>query len=470
MDITSHMLSLAWKFPRAAGYVIQAHRKCSAWVASLSPDVRKRIRGVLRGVGGAAVSVSRFTENVYIHVISYPNTPPTKWSQPSRFILVPLAHLILFFQPVVADWEGDIKDGKVLFVANKSVWGLEMPAMHSVIYLKTGKLVRFQIDPLHFKLPLWKHVLEYFGAVPFSPSIYPELMGAGYTMVWFPSSEISDSGTEGDIAHMYPIDTGDGSAVAPGAEFAVWALDSGYAIVPVANIGMSDMLPVRFHVSLEPIYTASNVVSRILPSSLSSLLPHSSPHKKPTLPIVLPRSYERQYMRFASPARTDGPFRKLLESEYEVTQSPRVRRTGRPSISVSTPRLATTLSTRTLYAIDTNLLYLRELRDADPRRHVLAPVWNVGRRLGQCVLGMEKKMKGSEKLVRRHSAKALRAMAGWVDIEDEGANPEKMSENVDELKSETLDRRRSTPERPRSGVESLVESGFVDFMEPSPVW
>ncbi|TPX62918.1 hypothetical protein PhCBS80983_g00033 [Powellomyces hirtus] len=415
MEYSSYLFDLAWKFPKAAPILWQSYKRCNEFVSSLSPDVRGRIgrcRDLAIDVVGMA---SRKTRSMYTTAMSLPRTPHDEWQQPSRLILSPLSRLILLWQPVVQEWEAEVgKDPseKVVFVGNKYIYGLDLPALHSVIYLKTGKLVRFTVDPIHFQIPLWKHFLQYFGAVPLSPTVIPDLMEAGYMLVWFP--DLPMSGSE------------PGCLTGQEMEFGMWALDHGYSVLPVATMGMADMLPIKYHIPLHPVHRAAALISAILPKFLNPIPQRltTEAFRDSMIPIVLPRSYQRQYMRFSTPMRTTGPSRKLLEvdcihsSRFRNSSSPLRQRplSSTADTLITQLDIASTLASRTFRAMDMNALYLEELRLEDPRRYVLSPLYSCVHAISRAFSGVNHGVKGSERLVRRQSARALRAVAGWVDV------------------------------------------------------
>ncbi|KAJ3183994.1 hypothetical protein HDU85_001845 [Gaertneriomyces sp. JEL0708] len=408
MDSTN-LLSLAWRFPEAAKYAWQAHRKCKEFAASLSPDVRGRIKWAWDKGLESSLVVKKTAEKVYCDVIAFPYQAPTEWTQPTSLILSPLARLILFFLPVSSDWESSFpKDGKVLFICN-SYYSLEVPAVHSAIYMQTGRLVRFTVDPLHFKLPLWKHVLEYLGAVPESPSILPELMSAGFTVIAYvpePPRAIEGKPLIEDASEERSL----GPAL--NIQCAAWALENGYSVIPATAIGASDMFQVLCEVPPLPEISLPTVTSLTKPWTLKLKRPsmQSPQTSSRRLRVIVPRSYQRQYVRFAAAKGTRGTSRKVLEKECAILL-------GKMSLTqFSDEELASALAFNMRFATETSYLYLCEAREEDPRRHVLAPLWKAVRRSGDLVVYAEQKYLGGKQMIRRKSAVGLRALADFVDV------------------------------------------------------
>ncbi|KAJ3019180.1 hypothetical protein HKX48_002314 [Thoreauomyces humboldtii] len=424
MEYGTHLLSLAWKFPSAAPYVYNAYTTVNSFVSSLSPDVRGRVIRCKDLAVGVVSSAASLSYAAYEGVLAYPATPPDEWRQPTGILLHPLASLVLLVYPVVQEWEADPTalttigaekgECRLLFVGNRHVYGLDIPALHSIIYKKTGKLPRFAVDPIHFKLPVWKHLLQYLGAVPSDPLVYPSLMLAGYPVICTVSTDPSTTEDPADVA------------------FAQWALENGYAAVPLATLGMDDMYPIRYNLPLRPVHRITSLVTAILPSSLNPIPSAwtSDSVRDATLPVCLPHSYERQYVRFASPLRTDTPAaRKLLEIEalhsyhHQAVQPPGHRAQPPPANLIPNH-----LATRTLRAVDTTAMYLSEVRSSDPRRHVLAPLYNCVGWLRRTVGGVGSGVGGGGRLIRKGSARTLRAVAGWVDIGVVGDGPDRILE------------------------------------------
>ncbi|KAJ3149284.1 hypothetical protein HDU86_007007 [Geranomyces michiganensis] len=371
MEYSSYLLDLAWSFPQHAPAIYSVFARTHAFVSSLSPDVRSRITWAASTAGSLAAAATRKSVDVYSAVMAFPSTPPHEWAAPSRLVLSPLARLILLWMPVVQEWEGSTADlgekGALFVLEDRHVYGLDTPALQATIYMKTGKLVRFSVSPVHFRIPVWKHVLQYFGAVS-GDTVTPMLLSAGYYVV---SDSVADS------------------------RFAAWALETGAAVVPLAALGVNDMFPVRAHIPIRIVHTAASRTSAVVPRFVNPLPVWltSDAVRDAKVPVVLPRSWERQYMRFSTPIRTSGPGLKLLALEEAVSNH-----------RLAPLQLQDLIARRARSKIALNAAYLSELRNEDPKRYVLSPLYRV--------TGV---VRGGEKLIRRASARGLRVAASLLE-------------------------------------------------------
>ncbi|KAI8593670.1 hypothetical protein BDZ88DRAFT_96954 [Geranomyces variabilis] len=381
MEYSSYLLDLAWSFPQHAPAIYSVFSRTHAFVSSLSPDVRSRIQRTASTAVSLASSATRKGRSIYSAIMEFPKTPDEKWVQPSRVILSPLARIVLLWMPVVQEWEGtttDLGEKGALYVLEEGhVYGLGAPALHAVLYLKMGKLVRFSVDPVHFRIPAWKHLLQYFGAVPGDAKV-PLLLSAGYHVVTYS---------------------------APGLPFAAWALETGVPVVPAAALGINDMLPVRALIPVRLVHTTASRISAVVPRFLNPLPASltSNAIRDAAVPVVLPSSWERQYIRFSTPIRTQGPALKLLAMEEAVS--------GHQAHRSAPLQLQDLVARRTRRSIALNAAYLEELRSEDPKRYVLSPLYRV--------TGV---VRGGGTLIRRASARGLRAAAMLVEPQ---ATPEK---------------------------------------------
>jgi hypothetical protein len=123
----------------------------------------------------------------------------------------------------------------------------------SQIYLQTGKWPRLVADDLHFRIPLWKHMIEQFGAVPASSDILVNLAKLGHPVLVYP--------TEHRLLEVQSLNSA--------------------TIIPFASVGVNEMVKVLTKV------------------------PYNPPDGTQKLTIAVPVSYERQYISFGAACTLD---------------------------------------------------------------------------------------------------------------------------------------------------------------------
>jgi hypothetical protein len=90
----------------------------------------------------------------------------SKWEQPTKIILFPLSKLITFLLPTKTEWKQQNKSiNQIIYIGNENTYRFDSLTLITEIYLHTQKWPRIIVDDLNFKIPVWKHLIEYFGAV-----------------------------------------------------------------------------------------------------------------------------------------------------------------------------------------------------------------------------------------------------------------------------------------------------------------
>ncbi|KAJ3059042.1 hypothetical protein HK102_010184 [Quaeritorhiza haematococci] len=223
------------------------------------------------------------------------------WQQPSSIFLAIFTRIILFIFPVSIDWnvKGEKKgvkplkfwkgeervelpnNGKVLFVVNHNLHGLDVPALMSAIYMKTGVFPRGLADTAHFFVPIWAHLIYFFGGFPGTRDNCSDCMKAGQPLLVFPGGhyEVYRKMSDPKYHVMWRERMG----------FAKLAAAHGYTIIPVTSVGMGDMLRTFFEIPI--------------PDVFFSLM--GDKRRGQIIPASLPVAYQRQYFKFSENIPTD---------------------------------------------------------------------------------------------------------------------------------------------------------------------
>ncbi|KAL3893969.1 MAG: hypothetical protein SGCHY_005537 [Lobulomycetales sp.] len=141
---------------------------------------------------------------------------------------------------------------RVLYVVNHTTLALDTPFVFSAISRSreetsrntsrdTARREKSSIhwprglaDRLHFVFPIWRHALMFFGAVEGSPQNCETLMQQGYPVLVYPggSREVMRKSGDEPYTLFWKERTG----------FARMAIQHGYSIVPVASVGLEEMI------------------------------------------------------------------------------------------------------------------------------------------------------------------------------------------------------------------------------------
>lgn len=192
--------------------------------------------------------------------------------------------------PRVSGRENIPADRPALFAGNHGLFAvLDSPLLLLEISRTRGVLPRTVGDHLHFRLPVWRALVERFGVVDGTPENLRALMRAGESIVVFPGGAREVFKRRGE---KYALLWGER------AGFARLAIEFGYPIVPFAVVGADDLYDV--------ILDADDLLASAIGPLLRRLAPRADvipPVVRGLGPTMLPRS-ERLYFHFAEPVET----------------------------------------------------------------------------------------------------------------------------------------------------------------------
>jgi len=226
------------------------------------------------------------------------------------------------------------KDRPVLLVGNHTLMGvLDVPLMAFGLYEQRGVFVRALGDHLHFRIPLWRDLLQAFGSVDGTPENCRALMRAGETILVFPGGGREVFKRKGEKYRLIWKNR---------IGFARLAIEHGYPIVPFAAVGAEEC----FDILVDG--------DELLRTPLRGAIERLSPRPDVIPPLVrgiglspLPRP-ERFYFRFSKPIAT----RSLAGRRDDEAACLALRR------KVST-------------AIERSIAFLLAARERDPDRSLL---------------------------------------------------------------------------------------------------
>ncbi|KAJ3200873.1 hypothetical protein HDU67_001738 [Dinochytrium kinnereticum] len=194
------------------------------------------------------------------------------------------------------------KKGKTLFVTNSHVVAVDMPLLITHISGETGMNVRTVAKsyqtPTDFRIPFWKHALEFLGCVPDLPDVIRALLEKGSPMLIYSDLE------KGLIDH----------------DLVSKALQHGYTVVPISTVGCSDAFKVLATLPEQPILnylgletsseedltitqTPTATATQIADFETLTEQPKSSPEPlATTVPVIAPYvSPQALYLRVGQP-------------------------------------------------------------------------------------------------------------------------------------------------------------------------
>ncbi|KAJ3109278.1 hypothetical protein HDU97_007772 [Phlyctochytrium planicorne] len=310
-DATTGLLAYALKFPEAARWLWDANVKLQNYLSTLSPEVRQKVIAFFSWLMAFAVSMARLMGKVYEYVMAFPGGDPAAWVQPSPLVLKPLTGMILFLFPVVDAWEeveevkADGESDRIMYVANSGIFALDAIPLMAAIYQKTGKIPRRVTDQLHatssnrpfhianilininryrstfpktksdFKIPLWKHLIEYLGAI--TPSSLPAVLQAGHPLLLHPGGRRETFRLKTDPQSM-PIWSPDRK------DWVESTTRNNYTVIPVGIVGLGDMVRIVGDVKVDPVLW---------------LMGEREPMGN--VPVAIPKSYQKLYVFFSRP-------------------------------------------------------------------------------------------------------------------------------------------------------------------------
>jgi 1-acyl-sn-glycerol-3-phosphate acyltransferase len=123
-----------------------------------------------------------------------------------------------------------------LWVANHTVYGvLDAPMLVAEIYQRHGVLLRSLADRAHFAVPAWRDMLAAGGCIVGTPENCSQLMQQGHHVLVFPGGGREVAKRKGEEHQLvWKNRTG----------FARMAIEHGYPIIPVAQLGADDALTI----------------------------------------------------------------------------------------------------------------------------------------------------------------------------------------------------------------------------------
>lgn len=128
------------------------------------------------------------------------------------------------------------REGPALLVGNHTLYGLlDTPVLYDELRRRRGVYPRALGDHLHFRVPLWRDVLQRCGAVDGTRENARALLDAGAHVLVFPGGGREVAKRKGERNKLvWQRRTG----------FARLAIEAGVPIVPFAALGAEDMLDV----------------------------------------------------------------------------------------------------------------------------------------------------------------------------------------------------------------------------------
>ncbi|KAI8806232.1 hypothetical protein BJ742DRAFT_366241 [Cladochytrium replicatum] len=380
----SRLADFSNRFPVTSSRIASILRKSSTAIYNLPPDIRSHVIKLLHAIRDLLYEIARWAHHWYSKLMAFPNRPAIAWKQPPGLILAPVAGLVTTVAPIHQEWEDASlvvgKHGRVLYVANANFLALNILVLYAAVYKKTGKLPRTVVDPIHFKVPVWKHILEFLGCVtgswdtsitspydapsPSLSSFSSALLTAGHTFVIVPGGYREALRKRSD-----PKNTLVWHGSVDG--FASHAVAHGYTVVPVASVGPDDMFtivgevpvdtdswPFTSHHRRPPItltrtlrYAATTTATALVSTTthlVSYISRRASSHPPPatltdldaeqtsvTLPLFYPRTYERTYLAFLHPIYASTPGTQRARSTQLLTQTRDALSTGLEQLVVA---------------------------------------------------------------------------------------------------------------------------------------
>jgi 1-acyl-sn-glycerol-3-phosphate acyltransferase len=226
-------------------------------------------------------------------------------------------------------------DRPALLAANHTTWAvLDSPLLLLELYETRGVLPRTLGDHLHWRVPVWRALLERFGVVDGTPANVRALMRAGEWILVFPGGAREVFKRRGE---KYTLVWGERTG------FARMAIESGYPIVPVSLVGAEDAYDIVLDADDLLASPFGPLVRRLAPRP--DVIP---PVVRGLGPTVVPRP-ERFYFHFGAPVET----RHLAGRERD-------------------DRTCFAVRERVRQAIEDGIVRLLRERERDPDRSLLA--------------------------------------------------------------------------------------------------
>ena len=158
-----------------------------------------------------------------------------KWPGLPHWFMLLFARFVLLISPstTLTKCQQIRKGDKIMFICNHQLWGIELPVLLANLYLHTGLWPRSIADRGHFKLPLWRNILTFFGAIYGSHEVLEQAMNANHPILILPGggNEVMRNLQTAPYTLKWENRTG----------FAKFAIDHGYKLVPLSCIGTEEI-------------------------------------------------------------------------------------------------------------------------------------------------------------------------------------------------------------------------------------
>ncbi len=180
------------------------------------------------------------------------------------------APLRMYFRPRYFGID-EVDDSRpALYVTNHTIYGLTDGLLFGLELFKRREIfLRPLVDNLHFEIPVWKDWIPKLGFVKANRENCSALMNAGENILVFPGGSRETCKRKGEQYKLIWKDH---------VGFARMAIQYGYDIIPVAQVGGDDAVLSslwRFRLNFHHCFQAASCIFLFSDSSLRDLLSHS---------------------------------------------------------------------------------------------------------------------------------------------------------------------------------------------------
>ncbi len=274
--------------------------------------------------------------------------PPAALYQLLRAAILPWQELT---SPVFVGLDRIPSERPLLFVGNHTLFGvMDVPLLFTKLYDAKGIFLRSLGDHNHFKVPVWKQMVEKFGAVDGTQEVCSQLMAAGESILVFPGGAREVAKRKGEKHQLVWKNR---------LGFARMAIQHGCTIVPFSSLGPEELFDILVDGD-ELLATPMGAVARALGMREDFMLPIVAPRRR----------LERFYFPFAEPIET-----RQYRGNADDAACWQVR-------------------DQTAYAIEQGLDTLVKLRAKDPDRHLRARLERQVPALGRRLLAAARRLRG----------------------------------------------------------------------------
>jgi len=225
-----------------------------------------------------------------------PVIPPPPTPESMRRAAAALAPMRWWTSPRFEGLEKIPHEGRVLLVGNHTVFGVvDVPLMVHGIHEATGRWVRGLGDHAHFRIPVWRDLLERFGTVPGTRAHCAALMRADEAVLVFPGGGREVMKRKGEAYRLLWKER---------IGFARLAIEHRCPIVPFAAVGAEDAYDILIDGD-HPLRAAGRAIAKRVDGRADMVFPIARGFG----PTPLPKP-ERFYFAFGEPIRTTGYARR----------------------------------------------------------------------------------------------------------------------------------------------------------------